>query len=74
MEDFYNYFEKHQNSKDQRQLLIRGKQFFDQIKQTIGKKFCENCELVLSTLDYRIAVGLRLFIISTFSQGYALIR
>ena len=26
------------------------------------------------TLDYRIAVGLRLFIISTFSQAYALIR
>ena len=25
------------------------------------------------TLDYRIAVGLRLFVISTSSQGYALI-
>ena len=29
---------------------------------------------ILSTLDYRIVVGLRLFIISTFSQGYPLIR
>ena len=28
----------------------------------------------IHTLDYRIAVGLRLFIISTFSQAYALIR
>ena len=42
--------------------------------------FCQMATLnlaffyVITTLDYQIAVGLRLFIILTFSQGYALIR
>ena len=31
-------------------------------------------DLPVPTLDYRIAVGLRLSIISTFSEGFALIR
>ena len=65
------------STKAQKLAIFKNRQVFFEYPKCIRKyvTFPDICmTFEIHTLDYQIAVGLRLFIISTFSQAYALIR